>query len=392
MCSAWIHTTVAVSREVRYDPQGGGGIEEPTEWERLKPKFTPEQRAELMRNTSGRDNLCIEGRLAPELIVIGAMISATNSFNTALAYSPGLVFPSFKFDWKDKKPNHVQSGRGERDSQHTGGKGPDADAADPPVPYDGWRNGQGHFFDVMYWKGREFMGMAYPVCTASSRRVAVDSTSRYSQDPAVAGNIASWYGVAKGSRLKFVFILRDPLVRLQEHFWKAKKGHWCMKLPAKNFEVFAKLLLKGLGKWYAPGGHIDTGYDRCEEILGASLYTSQIKNWFWTFRPNQFTFIPFRLVVEGDSTRSAPVELVWGQLGVRGLTPPRVHANVLPESHPTLDEELSKAEQEAFRTYYRSEMGPREVSEVLASTSATLYGFQGGRSVSEVTNWLVDNW
>lgn len=408
MCSAWIRTTVAVLREVRYDPQvgqpggeggslpqGGGGIDEPTEWERLKPKFTPEQTGELMGNTSGRDNMCIDGRLAPELIVIGAMIAATNSFNTALAYSPGLVFPEIHYDRNDKKQTkYLQGGGGEQDGQPAGGRDLATEEEDPSRPkgWDGWKNGQGHFFDVMYFLGRDWMSKAYPECTTSERRVAVDSTARYAQDPKVPGNIASWYGVTNGPRLRFVFILRDPLVRLHEHFWKAKEGRWCGRLSMNGFGCFVRYLLAGFGNLYVPSNVTVSGDGRCEEILGASLYTSQIKSWFWTFDPSQFTFIPFRYVVEGSSTRNAPVEHVWEQLGVRGLIPPRVHANVLPISHPTLDEEVPRQTQNQFWTRYRSLMGPREVSELVAGTNATLYGFEGERSVSEVTNWLVSNW
>lgn len=130
-------------------------------------------------------NLCLNGRLVPELFVIGAQKSGTTSLASELSSgSADIILPESDEDYEKKEP---------------------------------------HSFDWKYDEGEEHWLSRWPPCQQDRRVLAVDMTPVLHTHICVPCRIRERYGELSG-RLKFIVLLRNPVERMQSAFYHGQAG------------------------------------------------------------------------------------------------------------------------------------------------------------------------
>lgn len=337
-----------------------------TDWVETLPAFTPEQVSRLTRGTDGSLNVCLEGHLVPEVLVIGAMKAGTTSFCTALAYSPSMDFPR----WDGRTDNRSAAGK------------------------------EGNYFDEHFDMGVPFMTKDFGLCDQTMRKVAVDGTARYSNDQNVPRHLVSWYGPLS-KRVKLVLLMREPLARMHSHYHHGRRVWiWCHDFRQMWFREIVTTILSGselAGHWMG-GTLIDVRNCRwCHDFIEGSLYTNSIGRYFEYFAPSQFTFIPFLLQADEALRGNAPhpAQTLWDKLGVNGLPPPNTHTN--NGHHSSLEHDLTLDQIAAMREWFAERTSPRMIAELLAGTDADLYAFESvfpgqPRDIDTVAQWIKGYW
>lgn len=331
-----------------------------------------------LEGTDPSDNLCMNNALVPEVFVIGAPKTGTTTFCEGLRYTPSARFPI--------SVNHRVN-----------------DSSRPAL----WK--EGHYFDFYAKSGgkvlmhSDFVSVeASGVCPRKSRLFAVDGSARYSVDPAVPPLIAEWYG-EHTPRLKFVYMIREPVQRLLSHYHHAYEQHWCMELNMMTFRTVAHRILRGLGhEWVYPEtgpkgekpAKDDPAFAYCRDFVEGSLYTNHLKRYFKYFSPSQFMIIPFKFMSspgEIGTIYEAPSQFLWKKLGAKGLDVPYLHAN--KRHHKALDEHLDETDQTELRRWFGERTGPPKIAALLANTDANLWGFKGSPADADsIAAWVRTNW
>lgn len=330
------------------------------EWEKTVPIFKPLERFALLQHTDGNENLCMEGHFVPELLIIGGIKASTTTLCMGLRYTPSAMFPLSRAQWIN-------------------------DTKSPAY----WK--EGHFFDFHHKQGVMYMAKNYPVCDKHVRKIAVDGSARYSVDPFVPRVIYFFYRNLS-PRLKFVFLLRDPLNRLHSHYHHGKEQDWCPDFRIMSFKQIIQSVLKG--NWRAwTGSTSNRRGEGCGDVLEASLYTHHIANYFHVFQPNQFTFIPFLYNVapgKDGRPRESPAKIIWESMGAKGRDPPLFHAN--DRTHLSLTQELSASLIKAMRFWFETRTGPKLIAKQLVYSRAILYGYKGLQNIDSIAAWIRTNW
>lgn len=326
------------------------------EWLETEPKFTSKQRFALTKRTNGTDNLCLNDRILPEVLVIGALMGGTTTFCNALRYSPSIIFPLAEQRWEGNTQFPTR-----------------------------WK--EGHYFDRHVDDGIGYMLDDYGQCEQSARLIGVDGTTAYSVEYRIPAVVKMWYGPLF-PRLNFVFIWREPLGRLHSHYYHTRARGSCPELNQMGFLAVARQIQSG-------GGVVWTGASRsphgasCGSFLEGSLYVRILNRFFVYFEPAQFTFIPSRLIAN-DAENVHPAQGLWERLGARGLKPPVVRMNMRP--HPRLEDDLPQDEIHGMRAWFKRYTGPEAIAYRVANTTAILHGFAGERDIPTVAAWIRGNW
>lgn len=300
-------------------------------------------------------NICFGKRLVPECYVIGVVKAATSSFTLEMSEHPGIVCPK--------------------------------------NPFTGAKQKEGQFF-----MRDEDMTDFFPACEKTRRLVGMESAPRYMLDHCLPGRIARFYGELK-SRLTFVVLLREPLLRLQSDFYYGQQFGWCDWQKDMNFSQFVSQLLGGGYKKYTCAENKTRCGDGCSDRLEASLYANQLLRWFETFHPSQFIVIPFKHYIHhgrnGSLQDSAPV-LLSKKLGISRSFADTVHHDNT-NKHPKLSKDLTPGQLVAVRRLITKLNGSAAaVAEVVAERApgATLFGYEGPLPPSRqaVAAWLEQGW
>mmetsp|Transcript_91143 Transcript_91143/g.258094 ORF Transcript_91143/g.258094 Transcript_91143/m.258094 type:complete len:304 (+) Transcript_91143:160-1071(+) len=303
--------------------------------------------------------MCMNGRMAPELFVIGGAKAGTSTLCGELRRSPALVWPK---------------------------KG-DCDA---PSPAGGraaaWK--EGHYLDYGYQDGLQAMLDDYPPCTYDQRLVGVDGTARYSGNPFVPARLAAWYGPLRWN-LKFILLLREPLERLHSDYHHGRHDRTCPDFAMMSFGQIMRRILMYQGREYRASGPWRPG---CSSFLEGSLYASHLDRWLRDFGPKQFLVVPFKYNTAG-ARQGTVAEHIWSLLGVRGQRGPKLHLNQGLQ-HRALQEDLDPATTLQMREFLYRETGPDILAGALARTDVHLYGLPegGGRAPGDISAWIRANW
>lgn len=293
------------------------------------------------QTASGDQNVCMHGKLVPQLYVLGAPKCATTSFA----------------------------------SEFSGGGG---ECAAATKEYDYWTvDTIGEFWGhqaatISAWE------MPLEGCDKSTRRVVADYTPEYLSQtfrnttdglpegqglPAVLDRL---YGRILGRSLQFVVMVREPLSRMQSWwYYTGNKGPF---QPHAEDEVRT-----GLGSvWHSKYGH-------------------HMQEWTATFNFIQFYVIPFRLF-SGPASQGI-CDNVSARLNFRVTCAP-VAVDALHGSHPSLEADTTEEFRDSFAAYMAPDL--QLLVEVLAVGSTKGMGlpqYQGEPgSEAAIGGWLVKNW
>jgi len=286
---------------------------------------------------SRASNICVHGRLAPELYLFGPGRSSTTLFGRNIGLSPGVVFGTCKTGCPDTLM------RGVKEMNF----------------YNKW---DGNVTDLSDYLAH------YPICQNKSRLVAMDLTPGFD----AAMRVPQIYGEQK-SAVKFVSLLRNPLKVLHSLFY-----HFHLD-EKQSFADYAQALVKtSEGGFFWPN----------------VLYAPTFRTFVTTFAPAQLFVCPYQYnLVEWNGMARFPFFL-WKELGV---PPPAAGVHLYDEVgaglYPPLEKDLTSGLLESLQSYVDGITGSRIVAELFASHMPHLYGYQGARGDARAINaWLTDGW
>lgn len=315
---------------------------------------TSVQVTDKVRAAADANNLCIDGRLAPEFMLLGPPKAGTTTY-FEMFITKGVVLPDTRLI--------------------------------PKFPNTGFK--ELWFFDQDFEegeKGKQHWLSYYTKCVANKRMVAVDFSPGYLCSPAAPQRILQFYGETLASRIQFSVLLRKPLDRMHSHFYHIQR-HAVLYQYAQpcagsiynsSFQNYMQITIQG--------------EDPCK-IFDMSSYGKQLAQYFKFFAPSQFTIIPFREFVAPNQSSFIIMEQ-WRRLGLTGVSPPATHSNA-PDNHPTLEQDLDPQTLQASQEYISKNIGAQTVANVLsvAHPKPILEGFVGDPTdANSITSWLDTKW
>lgn len=329
---------------------------------------------------------CLNDRLVPTFIVLGAQKSATTNFaqkflNVALSIvppKPASGDPSFF--WKEL---HVFD-RKDRFDQ---------------LGVNGW---------LQY----------FPKCPETHYAVGMDATPSYLPTAEAPKRMVSWYGQFK-NRVNFLVILRKPLPRMRSSFYHMKDVAKAMKRDiSSSFAHYLSGALRNYeqgcpsGRQYSTSAALKECKDPAElDFTGdpfyLSLYVRQLEAWFKEFAPNQFVISGMLSYVAPTKGMPFLVDFMAARLGSSVKT--GVDSAAIPKSnpkagnthkYPSFEEELAsltKAEREQVDFVMDQEAGADAMARLLAPAmkrGLTLFGYPGDPSdkVESIGKFIADSW
>lgn len=307
------------------------------------------------------DNLCINGRLAPEFFLIGAQKASTSSFSAEFFYAPAVVHPMFFAETHDGFPSmHMK---------------------------------ELHIFDekVRYGRGQSWWLRHYPACSKTKKMVGVDMTPNYLLEPKAPGRMRAWYG-HQSPRLSFMVLLRDPVYRMQSAFYHGRAVNWCDgEYAGVTFRQYSE---RFVADYHAsPEQAWDRWSSQCTAVRG-SAYAQQIKLWFETFSSKQFTIVPMAFQSDRSLTpygQQSVAQTMFERLGIHGGATTTEDVNVHP--HPKLEDDLPLWLLEKLQRAVYRHTGPKIVATLLSTSKAFLYGLNAAsRTIPSITDWLHQHW
>lgn len=320
----------------------------------------------IVKRTAPHDNLCIGGRLAPELYVIGAQKAGTTSLAEELAASP-FISTFTKLEFTNFYWPHYVSGFTFRTRKEP------------------------HFFDWYFDDGRDAWLRSMDTCRSDVRMVAADMTPMF-QVKEVPARIAQWYG-AQSNSLKFVVLLREPMSRMQSAFYHTKEYVEQSDLANVTFEQYvtrivddssicANLSLASLN------GEIP---ENVHEPFCDSLYAEHFPHWFEYFDASRFTIVPFTFQISRDNITVSVADSILDDIGISRSHQPVAHDNA--RSHPKLDDDLNPELFAKVHDIIEARSGPLVLARIFVPLPVQLYNYTGS-SVDEegIALWLSKTW
>jgi len=240
-----------------------------------------------------KDNLCIEGRIVPELLLLGAQKAATTTLAKELMSIPGIIGRVLAaedrfFEWKEA-----------------------------------------HIYDSLAkWQNKDSWKQGYVTCTDETRIVSIDATPDYLHSTAAPQRILENYG-DRAQHVKFIVLLREPLARTQSAFYhlREKAAAW----GVKNSQIFKASFQQYIQQRLANNL---TAMD--QDPVNVSLYPRQLANYFDVFSSQQFSIAPFRSVLEDSSLANHIAKRLGLPQMLQLGKPPQVNAH----QHPTFEGDL----------------------------------------------------
>lgn len=187
------------------------------------------------------------------------------------------------------------------------------------------------------------------------------------------------------SELVFVVMIREPLARLQSHWYYGQE--WTRKYEDIARGEFNKELSR------------QTRRAANEKVYNfrfwASMYGAQLQTWLQSFSASQFMFVP----TQSYSTTAKDRSNIWSELSARLGTPIELqysaspkHSN--PSQHPELSEDTTPDNAAMFNRFM--EKDHQLFLQLLAQASlkgAYLGGYTGRPGSSgDIDSWLHDKW
>lgn len=336
----------------------------------LHVESTPERGALRRRGESDSDgvaNLCMNGRLVPELYLIGAMKAGTTSLADELLSSKQVVLihnTNGIDEFRDRDQDGFQSSK------------------------------EPHYFDWRYKHGRETWLSWWPKCQHDARQVAADFTPQM-HFTISADRMVSTYGDLS-KRLRFIVILRDPLVRFHSSFFHLFNLHKKVNVnfnsilfpnttTTMNFSQYVRRIMRD-----PPACNQVTDPSRLDlDPFCSSLYAEQLHYWFQKFDAAQFTIYPISSLKRVPGEPSV-VESVWAELGIHG-SPPAEAAHDNAGTHGTLLDDLdgNVTLMRELSNFLATRTSAKKVAKILTAFKPNMYKFVGDSNDEEdVSKWL----
>jgi hypothetical protein len=326
-------------------------------WEETACLSTKTKLAAPVDGVDGISNLCVDGHIAPELILFGPARASTSTFARNLAKSPGIIYgdclpgdPILGGIMKGKCPN-------------IGIK-------------------EMHFYEQ--WDGsaakKKHYLAHYPACQQQKRIVAADLTPGQYH----VSRIATLYADKK-DQIKFVMLLRDPIKCLQSFYYYEKQDR------KKPFKDYAQLTMSGMKPF--------NGWTN--RYLENVMYAPAIQRFLSSFQGHQLTVAPMQYNEGEKNGMPRLTNFLWEHFG---LPPAPQNEKVIDrwnfnDKHPKLDEDLDVEMLTRLRGFLEQRTGAPVLAKLLSSMAATpentprLYGFSGSQTDSNaIVDWLVDGW
>lgn len=291
-----------------------------------------------------RENLCIRGKIAPELFVIGVQKSATTTLDLEIRQSPSVVRSEKELHFFDNEDVYTSKG------------------------------------------GKEAFLQNFPDCQQDLRVAAMDATPLYLYKTDFApGAIKEMYGV-KASQLKFVVILREPVERMQSAYYHGRRDGWAPWYSQITFQQLSDYVLSDTYKgkvWATP--------------FEKSKYAPQIKAWFQHFDPSQFIIVPMLYITEPKAVNVTQMlhEQLWNDLGLRWPHTQKVHKILSHKTnagdHPSLRDDLPLETFNQLQKVLESDASPKQLAELFYNSGARLFGCETCDQ-EQVEAWLDNSW
>lgn len=309
-------------------------------------------------------NLCIKGKLSPELLVLGAEKAGSTSLCEMLSESPGIVFSAEPV----RRTREDGKRRVKKEAQL-------------------FSNPQ---------KFQRFGLRFFPECTEAPRRVAVDCSPQYLYTPGTTQRIIDWYGQS-APRLTFLVQLRDPVRRFQSsfQFWRSQRVRRVnSKAKTAQFADCARRALED-GATRRPPSH--PWMENCDMNFNRTMYAEQLAPYLEAFSPRQLIVVPMSYTVApGQGDLPAVPTLVWRRLGVALPGSPRPVLHETRNDHAATEDDLAPPLLSSLRALLDGLTGPRVLAGLLAAPRGggpTLYGYDGLPDDQEaIATWLASRW
>jgi hypothetical protein len=324
-------------------------------------------------DTQGTGNLCVDGRIAPELILIGAPRCSTTTFAVNFVRSPETVFgqctrlekaQSFLFRL------HSSRERVQRSNLTIEGCSPEGIK-------------EMHWFNANFQEGPQAKAAYlahFPACQTQSRLVAADLTPSHHTKPEVPVRIANVYGT-QASKIKFITLVRDPMQQLHSFYYYEHQEE------KHSFKSFVESLVK------SPPTSGDYGrYVNNANIAGG------IQNFLNVFKPSQLYVVPFQYETTRKNGMPRAHEFMWDALGVPHAPQHEEIEGVNGHPHPHVSDEKKNIDQAAWSKFAQivyDMTGKDAIAKVIANAGGgmNLYGYKGSHTdVEKIAAWIGDGW
>lgn len=340
-------------------------------------------------------NICADGKLLPELYLLGAQKSATRAYAEDMAHlgiSNAGVWKEFHFwdkEWNSSNPTSEDDFKLQRsawlDLLPDCTNGTRAVLADytpsnlrlVPLPKGTKPTGS-------HW-GLWFLG-----------HNATDDVESATHDALnLPFALQTIYGEALSARLTLVVLLREPLARMQSAWYAASS------LTEENHNIWqqchdckAHSFIDALERTVKKAEKSPPVYD---DWLWTSMYARHLDAWLTHFAPQQLYIVPYKFYVEGGDNRTQVCWDIMRRLDFQANCTRLQTLDAVPKANkpPALeDENIPKATLSSFNHIMDAEN--KQLVTLLAEawsrgTELALFrGLSGSRR--EVQEWLEDGW
>lgn len=302
-------------------------------------------------------NLCVDGKLVPELYVLGALKTSSTLLYDNFRTSPSVV--AYKCHETDEA-----FGEPECEGENLG-------------KY--WK--EPHFFSSPsdMAGGKSWWLEHWPECPQSERMVAMDMSVSYLMAPeSVIPTLQLFYG-GSVSQIKFVVLMREPLEAMQSLFYFGKS--WATSNTG-DFKKWVRDVMSG------------TGDERDRGCWQNAMYVQNIQDYFNQINPSQFMVVPMKYNTEYNKGTAPLHEYLWQKFGLQ-YAPSRASieetSNV--NKHPSIEQDLGDQLKSEFETFVYSITGPDMLADLFVGSDAQLYGNKAGETdKSQIAAWIRNGW
>lgn len=331
-------------------------------------------------------NLCVEGRLVPQLYVLGEPKAGTTSLSWDLMGAGVETLGVSLRETKREKPKdycykemHFFDGKLQWDRVRDAG--PAGFDQERRAWLDLWHNCEGAKRRVL----ADFTPSNMPIVPRPWPSLYKGARAWEQPDMNLPSLLPRFYGRDAG-RVVFVVLLREPLSLFQS-LW------YCCMGGAKNTERFQMALDSHLK---SVAGDITNS----QAWLWRLLFARHLEGWLEHFEASQFVVVPYRQYTEGN--KDAVCRDISAKLDFRidcdSRGKPASHRFNKPgdeeESHPPLEHDATPELRERFHNLMAVENARLALDLANAqSKGMVLAGYNGTQgSKAEVYHWLKDNW
>eukprot|EP00929_Paragymnodinium_shiwhaense_P027617 TRINITY_DN16176_c0_g1_i2.p1 TRINITY_DN16176_c0_g1~~TRINITY_DN16176_c0_g1_i2.p1 ORF type:complete len:457 (+),score=77.92 TRINITY_DN16176_c0_g1_i2:123-1493(+) len=326
-------------------------------------------------------SLCIDGRLAPELQILGSPKAATSSLAEDFRRH-GVLWPLRQPQFEGKIPSYTATGA-----------------------WDG-KEKEFEFFirHDMENENRTYWLAHYPPCPEDGKKKAasMDATPAYMIDPrfTLRRRMGNMYGPWLG-RVTFVILLREPVARAYSLYCFFRHRNY-LGLRNTSADTYFRKVVKE-GQW--------TG----NMFLNSGAYAEQLAKLFQEFNTTQFLIIPWRyyikpndpaLLLPGGTRPPSVLNVIMDRLHLPIDAASTTSAAVKENMHsskdpfPPLDQSMPPLMLARYKSYVRARSPVGGVARVLAVAAIraphkgpTLFGFHGDpKNVADLKSWLQKGW